>query len=118
GLGGAYMSVSPDVVSQSVGSELGVVSSSWTPGELVAVTINGGAPTNLVASSTGRIGSYISISSGQGWITIEHRGLTSGRQTGGVAEVRDSAPPVPGLAIAPHAIKRDGTGTINVLGTR
>src|SRR6266545_2248525 len=44
GLGGAFMSISPDVVSQSVSSEVGIVSSSWTPSELVAISVNGGAP--------------------------------------------------------------------------
>jgi hypothetical protein len=118
GLGGAFMSISPDVVSQSVASEVGVVSSSWTPSEVVVVSVNGGAPTNVTASASGRVGMYLNVGAGLGWITVEQRGLTSGRQTGGVIEVRDAAPPVPGLAIAPHAIKRDGTGTINVLGTR
>jgi hypothetical protein len=118
GLGGAFMSISPDVVSQSVASEVGVLSANWMPGETVAFSVNGGAPTNLTASSTGRIGIYISVNSGQGYITFEARGLTSGRQTGGVVEVRDAAPPVPGLAIGPHAINPNGSSNINVLGTR
>src|SRR5438874_6007986 len=118
GLGGAFMSVSPDVVSQSISSELGVLSANWTPGETVAVSINGGVPVNVTASSTGRVGIYINIGAGLGWITIEQRGLTSGRQTGGVAEVRDTAPSGPGLAIGPHTINPNGSSNINVLGTR
>src|SRR5205814_7588963 len=98
GLLGAFMSISPDVVSPSVSSELGVVSANWTPNETVAVTINGGIPSNVTASSTGRVGMYVSISSGEGWLTVEQRGLSSGRQTGGVAEVKTAAAPVPGLA--------------------
>jgi hypothetical protein len=118
GLGGAFMSVSPDVVSQSVSSEVGIVSSSWTPGEMVAFSVNGGAPTNITASASGRVGIYLNVGSGQGWITLEQRGLTSGRQTGGVVEVRDSGAPLPGLAVGPHAINPNGSSTINVLGTR
>src|SRR5205085_11847127 len=69
-------------------------------------------------SATGRLGQIFNVGSGLGYITIEARGLTSGRQTGGVVEVRDAAPPVPGLAIAPHAISPNGSSNINVLGTR
>ena len=118
GLGGAFVSISPDVISQSVSSGVGVVSSSWTPSEMVAVSINGGAPSNVTASTSGRVGMYLNVGAGLGWITVEQRGLSSGRQTGGVIEVRDAAPPVPGLAIAPHAINPNGSSTINVLGTR
>jgi hypothetical protein len=85
---------------------------------LVAVSLNGGAPTNYTASATGRLGQIFNVGAGLGYITIEARGLTSGRQTGGVVEVRDAAPPVPGLAIAPHAINPTGSSNINVLGTR
>jgi hypothetical protein len=118
GLLGAYMSVSPDVVSQTIPSGFGAASGNWMPGELVAVSLNGGAPTNYMASATGRLGQIFNVGTGQGYITIEARGLTSGRQTGGVVEVRDAAPPVPGLAIAPHAINPNGSSHINVLGTR
>ena len=118
GVLGAYMSVSPDVISQSIASGFGAVSANWTPGESVAVSLNGGAPTNYIASATGRLGQIFNVGAGEGYITIEARGLTSGRQTGGVVEVRDSGPVIPGLAIAPHAINPDGSSNINVLGTR
>src|SRR5206468_6047146 len=75
-------------------------------------------PTNYTASATGRLGQIFNVGAGLGYITVEARGLTSGRQTGGVVEVRDAAPPVPGLAIAPHAINPNGSSNINVLGTR
>jgi hypothetical protein len=118
GLGGAYMSISPDVISQTIPAGFGAASANWTPGELVAVSLNGGTPTNYTASSTGRLGQIFNVGTGLGYITIEARGLTSSRQTGGVVEVRDAAPPVPGLAVAPHAINPNGASNINVLGTR
>jgi hypothetical protein len=118
GIGGAFMSVSPEVVSQTIPAGFGAASANWMPNEMVAVSLNGGAPSNFMASSTGRLGQIFNVGAGLGYITIEARGLTSGRQTGGVVEVRDAAPPVPGLAIAPHAINPNGSSNINVLGTR
>src|SRR5262245_47316452 len=58
GVGGAYMSISPDVISQSVPSGLSVVAANWAPGETVALSINGGTLTNVAASATGRFGLY------------------------------------------------------------
>src|SRR5690349_14797838 len=64
GIGGAFMSISPDVISQSVTSGVGVVSSSWLPSETVAVSVNGGAATNVAASASGRIGIYLQRGAG------------------------------------------------------
>jgi hypothetical protein len=118
GLGGAFMSVSPDVISPTIQAGFGAVAANFMPGEMVAISFNGGPPTNYTASSTGRLGLFVSVGPSEGYVTIETRGLTSGRQTGGVVEIHNAAPPVPGLAIAPHAINPNGSSNINVLGTR
>ena len=56
---------------------------------------------------------------GQRYVTFEAIGQSSGKRAGTVIQGLNAAPPVPGLAIAPHAINQTtGTATFDVFGTR
>jgi hypothetical protein len=114
----AYMIASPDVVSQSTASAIGTVLSSFTPGESVQYYVNGSLASTLTASSTGRVGVSINTGAGQGYITFEGIGLTSGKRAGTVVAVHDAAPRVPGFAAAPHAFNTVAGNSFNVMGTR
>src|SRR5262245_56766345 len=109
GVGGAYLSISHDVVSQTTVSEVGLLSANWLPGETVAVVVNGGLPANYTTDALGRVGVYLLIGAAQGYFSVDERGLTSGRQAGGAFSTRASVPTVPGLSIVPHAVINDDT---------
>src|SRR5438270_561637 len=70
------------------------------------------------ADATGRIAVTLNTGAGLGYITMEGIGATSGKRAGAVAQVLDNAPPVPGIAIAPHAVNSTASGTFYALGTR
>jgi hypothetical protein len=113
----AFMSVSPDVVNPSTNAAIGTLLTGFTPGEPVQYFIGGSLAGTSAANSFGRLGARISTPAGEGYLTFEGMGLTSGKRAGGVAEVLTSATPVPGVAIGPHAINTSG-GTIHMLGSR
>ena len=112
GSSNAYMAVSPDVSGFGT-SVIGTISSSFTPGESVNYSLNGGPPSTFAADVNGRLAVSITVSSGEGFIVAEAVGQSSGKHAGGVAYVSASAPLVRGAAIAPHAINQTG-GTAQI----
>lgn len=118
GVGGAFMSISHDVVSQTTVARVAVETANWLPNEMVSVSVNGAAPTNYTADAVSRMQLFLLVGPAQGYFSVNARGLTSGRQTGGAFSTRASVPSVPGVAIAPHAVQNDDTGSIDVTGAR
>lgn len=113
----AFMSVAPSVVPPSTDSVVGIVASSFTPGESVKYFVVGSLAATLTADSNGRIGVSVNTSAGEGYVTVEAVGQSSGKRTGGVFAVSALAASAPGAAIAPHAINPTGSSTVNMMGT-
>ena len=116
GTGSAFMQTSSDIVNQSVTPvAFAALSTGWTPGEMVAFSLNGGTPTNFASGSFGTgtpigyLGISISTGTGFGYITIDALGLTSGKHAGAVVQVAPTGPYLPGVAGAPHAENTSGT---------
>src|ERR1051325_1864544 len=111
GTGKAFMSITNEVVNQSTNNAFGVLSTGWSPGESVQFYLNGTLSNTFVSSSQGGLG-YLGISvntgAGFGYITIEEKGLSSGKDTGGVVQVAPTGPYLPGTAAAPHAVNTAG----------
>jgi hypothetical protein len=115
----AYMVASPDVVSQSTASALGTLLSGFTPGENIFYFLNAAQVATFTADTNGRLAVGISTAAGQGFLTFEGVGQTSGKRAGTVAQVLDSAPLVPGFASAPHALNTSAAaGTFLAYGFR
>ncbi len=114
----AFMSVSADVIPENTAAAAGLLWSSFTASENINVYLNGTLAGPFAANASGRLALLLNTAAGQGYITIEGIGQTSGKRAGGVVEVLTPAPTAPGLAVAPHAIAATGAGTINLLGTR
>src|SRR6202051_1642196 len=105
GTGKAFMGITHEVVNHSTSNAFGTLSSGWTPGEMVQVYLNGvlQSPT-LTAGADGVFALGFSTGPGFGYLTIEEIGLTSGKDTGGVVQVANTGPYLPGVTGAPHAI--------------
>ncbi|MFL5733961.1 MAG: S-layer homology domain-containing protein [Chloroflexia bacterium] len=119
GKGGAFVSLSPDVISATVPMRFGMVAANFAPNENLAITING-VPASGMADGNGRLAAiFTTAGSGPGFFTIEIRGLTSGRQGGGILFALDAAPTSPGFAAGPHAFDRGGigNGSFDMVGT-
>jgi hypothetical protein len=112
------MSVSPDVANPSTNAVIGALLTNFTPGESIQFFINGSLTATSPADSYGRLAARINAPAGEGYVTFEGIGVTSDKRAGGVAEVQTSAPPVPGVAIGPHAINPNGSGTLHMVGSR
>jgi N-acetylneuraminic acid mutarotase len=118
GTSNAYVVASPDVVSQSTTSAFGILGSGFTPAETVSVYFNGALATTGPANVDGVLALGVNTSAGQGYLTIEYVGGTSGKRAGTVLQVLDAAPPVPGFAAAPHAINTSANAHFYAYGFR
>jgi N-acetylneuraminic acid mutarotase len=118
GTSNAIMVASPDVVSQSTTSAIGTLLANFTPAETVNYYLNGALAGAFVADASGRVAVGISTGAGQGYITMEGIGQTSGKRAGTIVQVLDAAPPVPGYAAAPHAVNSTASGTFYAYGYR
>src|SRR5439155_23694999 len=58
----------------------------------------------------------ISTGAGFGYVTIGQKGLTSGKETGGVVQVAPTGPYLPGVTAAPHAINTAASGHFYLYG--
>jgi len=112
------MSVSPDVANPSTNAAIGTLLTNFTPGEPIQFFISGSLAGTTVADSYGRIGARLDAPAGEGYLTFEGIGPTSGKRAGGVAGVLTGATPLPGVAIGPHAINPNGSSTIHMVGSR
>jgi len=114
----AYMATTADVVPPSTTRAVGTLFSGFAPGENVNYFLNGTLAATFVADANGRVGVFLNSGAGQGFITIDGIGQTSGKRAGGVAEVLNTAPTSPGFAMAPHALGVNGSRTFYLMGTR
>src|SRR5436190_13937120 len=115
----AYLSLSPDVVSSTTSAAIALIGSGYTPSEVVTVYFNGLFATNATAgAANGRIALLINTGSGQGYLTVEGVGVSSGKRAGSVAQVLDAAAPVPGFGAGPHAVNEVSAGNFGALGIR
>ena len=115
GSSNAFMSISAEVVSQTVSTPVGLVATGFTAGE--TVTFSGAFTGNFTADSNGRLYEAITTNTGAGYYTVDAVGQSSGKKTGGVFRRLDAAAPVPGLAVGPHAVSNNGSGTLELFGT-
>ena len=105
GTGKAFLGITHEVVNQSTPNAFGTLSSGWIAGEMVQFYVNGVLSGTFASSSPdGILAVGISTGAGFGYITIEEKGLTSGKDTGGVVQVANTGPYLPGVTGAPHAI--------------
>ena len=118
GSANAYMATTADVVPPSTTRAVGTLFSGFAPGETVNYYLNGVLATTFVADANGRVGVFLNSGAGQGFITVDGIGQTSGKRAGGVLEVLNTAPTSPGLAMAPHALGVNGSRTFYLMGTR
>ena len=118
GTSSTFMSVSPDVISRSIASGVSTVASGFTAGETVNYYVNGVLTLTAAADSNGRFATLINSGSSTGYYTVLATGQSSGKSAGGVYQVQDAEVPVPGLAIAPHAVNPTGSTTLLLVGSR
>src|SRR6476620_4491893 len=119
GSANAYMATTADVVPPSTAASIvGTLFSGFAPGETINYYANGSLLTTFIADANGRLGVRLGNLTGQGFITIDGIGQTSGKRAGGVFEVLNTAPTSPGFAMAPHAIGANGSRTFYLMGTR
>ena len=105
GTGKAFLGITHEIVNQNVTDAFGILSSGWTLGESVQVYLNGSlALTATASATTGTVAVGVNTSAGFGYITVEQIGLTSGKETGGVLQVAQTGPYLPGVTGAPHAV--------------
>ena len=114
----AYMATTADVVPPSTTRAVGTLFSGFAPGETINYFLNGALAATFVADTNGRLGVFLNSNAGQGIITVDGIGQTSGKRAGGVLEVLNTAPTSPGLAMAPHALGVNGSRTFYLMGTR
>ena len=112
------MATTADVVPPSTTRAVGTLFSGFAPGETVNYYLNGVLATTFVADANGRLGVFLNSGAGQGFITVDGIGQTSGKRAGGVLDVLNTAPTSPGLAMAPHALGVNGSRTFYLMGTR
>src|SRR5438094_4678942 len=102
--GKAFRGITHEVANASTTAAFGVLTSGWIAGESVQVYLNGVLATTLAANAEGVLAIGISTGAGFGYVTAEEIGLTSGKDTGGVVQVANTSPYLPGVTGAPHAI--------------
>src|SRR6266853_4487076 len=111
GTGKAFMGVTTDVVNQNIATgAFGILSSGWIPAESVQLYFNGVLAGTFAANADGVVAINVGTGAGFGILTIEEKGLTSGKDTGGVVQVAPTGPYLPGVAGAPHAINTTAAG--------
>ena len=93
GTANAYMATTADVVPPSVTRAVGTLFSGFAPGETVNYYLNGVLATTFIADANGRLGVFLNSGAGQGFITVDGIGQTSGKRAGGVLEVLNTHPP-------------------------
>src|SRR5204863_1162668 len=104
GTGKAFMGITHEVANASTTAAFGILASGWIAGESVQVYLNGVLATTLAANAEGVLAIGISTGAGFGYVTAEEIGLTSGKDTGGVVQIANTSPYLPGVTGAPHAI--------------
>jgi hypothetical protein len=118
GVDNAYLVSSPDVVSQTTTAAYGMVMANFTPGEIINLYVNGNPAIAVYANNDGQAVLFATTTDGEGYITNEAVGQTSGKRAGSVVQVLDNAPAVPGLATGPHAVNSSANGTFIAYGFR
>jgi hypothetical protein len=118
GTGSAFMSISPSIVPPQTAATVAVAASGFAPGEDVLLQIDSEPVATYQADTNGRLA--LSLNSGPvaDYVIVEAFGGSSGALAGGVYAVASTAPVVPGVAIAPHAIKPTGDTTLTMVGVR
>src|SRR6266516_5234022 len=116
GTGKAFMGITHEVVNQSTTNAFGTLSSGWIAAESVQFYANGSLLGTFAANADGVLSVGITTGTGFGYITIEEKGLTSGKDTGGVVQVAPTGPYLPGVAGAPHAINTTLSGKFYLSG--
>ncbi len=116
GTGNAFLGITHEVVNQNTSNAFGTLSSGWAPTETVQIYFNGSLLTTGTANVDGVLAVGISTGAGFGYVTIEEKGLTSGKETGGVVQVAPTGPYLPGVTGAPHAINTTAWGHFYLYG--
>src|SRR5213592_5049969 len=114
--GKAFLGITHEVVNQNTSNAFGTLSSGWAPTESVQYYINGVLTAIFAANVDGVLAVGISTGAGFGYVTIDQKGLTSGKETGGVVQVAPTGPYLPGVTGAPHAINTTASGTFLLSG--
>ena len=106
---------SPDVVSTSTSAAIVVAASGFTAGETVTYSVSGATvgTGSSIANSDGRVAFQVNSASTQSYYLVSATGASSGKQAGTAGRVLNAAPPVPGLAIVPHAINPSGSTRVS-----
>jgi hypothetical protein len=106
---GAYMSASPDVVSTTVAGvytpSVGFIASGFLPLEATVITLNGTPAATFNADALGFIVFRLTPGNAEGYVSVGAIGQTSGRMAAATAQISNTGPIVPGLAVAPHAVR-------------
>src|SRR6266404_3477230 len=116
GTGKAFLGITHEVVNQNTSNAFGTLSSGWAPTESVQYYINGVLTATFAANVDGVLSVGISTGAGFGYVTIDQKGLTSGKETGGLVQVAPPAPYLPGVTGAPHAINTTASGHFYLYG--
>src|SRR6266404_9379179 len=117
GTGKAFLGVTTEVVNQNIATgAFGILSSGWIPAESVQLYFNGVLAGTFAANADGVVAINVGTGAGFGYLTIEEKGLTSGKDTGGVVQVAPTGPYLPGVAGAPHAINTTASGHFYLYG--
>ena len=114
--GKAFLGMTHEVVNQNTTAAFGTLSSGWSPMESVQFYINGVLAATFAANADGVFAVGISTGAGFGYVTIDQKGLTSGKETGGVVQVAPTGPYLPGVTGAPHAINTAASGHFYLYG--
>src|SRR5207247_3199479 len=114
--GKAFLGITHEVVNQNTAAAFGTLSSGWSPMESVQFYINGVLAATYATNADGHLAIIISTGAGFGYVTIDQKGLTSGKETSGVVQVAPTGPYLPGVTGAPHAINTTGSGHFYLYG--
>ncbi|MGH7984034.1 MAG: hypothetical protein ACREFF_12925, partial [Candidatus Udaeobacter sp.] len=114
--GKAFLGMTHEVVNQNTTAAFGILSSGWGPMESVQFYVNGVLAATFSANVDGVVAVGISTGAGVGYVTINQKGLTSGKETGGVVQVAPTGPYLPGVTGAPHAINTTASGHFYLYG--
>jgi hypothetical protein len=114
--GKAFLGMTHEVVNQNTTAAFGTLSSGWGPMESVQFYVNGVLAATFAANVDGVVAVGISTGAGVGYVTINQKGLTSGKETGGVVQVAPTEPYLPGVTGAPHAINTTASGHFYLYG--
>ncbi|MDQ2807397.1 MAG: S-layer homology domain-containing protein [Chloroflexota bacterium] len=105
GYDNAFLSISPDAARPSTVAAVGTIATGFKPYEIVIYTFSGQNTYYVQANADGAAFVGVNTGSSSGYAWIRAQGLTSGKVTGGVIQITPNAPPVPGLAVGPHAVR-------------